>query len=353
MEALEHAGDEFACAAAIERLDDDSPVVRSAAMDILRKQKCGEAVGLIHDQIGRLPPDEQVVLLTEGLAEIEMLQMHALAALAALGELKLTVALGVTAMSSPVEAVRASGALALGEIGDPGAVPSLRYGMEVDSSWMVNRESAFALLKLGRRAEVDEFAEQMAEVGTPERAAWGVSMRLQEDLGLSVQWILDEATYQLPGEVRTAAALVLGELGVLKAEGRLEEMIGQLEPTVRVAAAYALVLLGQKSYRSIIIATTRIPDADGRALAAELLMRIDYRKRFEILGELLRDPSPKVRFAAVEAFRHVSLAEAYDRLAPALGDEDDRVRLTAAALLRNGGKAEKTTSQQAPPAEED
>ena len=337
--ALQYTEAEFAYAASTGRLEDQDLTVRAAVVDVLRHLGRPEAIELIRPQLRAPPTEERELFLTDRLRAREGLQMHAMLALAALGEKSLPVAPAVKAMSSPDADVRAVAARALGELGNPEALPSLRYGLEDDIEWRVNVASAEALLKLGRNEIVERFTEGASQSDYPEKVVWAIDMRQYKGFGPSTQWILTEATANRYPQVRARAAVALGEMGVEEAEPRLREMLRQHEAIARISAAYALARLARAKVRMIEEATGS-DDPMVRSRAVEFLAQLDGEKYEDIFRKLLDDSDPETRLAAVLAFRFTPPDMAFRHLAWPLGDENDTVRLTAAALIRGSRPVE-------------
>jgi len=340
--ALQYCDHEFAFTAAAGRLEDEDTTVRAAAVDVLRKLGRPAAAKLIRPQLKPPAPEDKEFLLTEGLRALESLQMHAMWALAELGEKSLPVAPAVKGMTGPDPHIRAVGARALGAMGNPEALPSLRYGLDEDIEWEVNSASAEALLKLGRRGIVESFAGRVSRSDYPEKVVWSINMRRSHALGPTVDWIWREATYNASAEVRMRAAVCLGEMEVHDAAPRLIEMTEHLEPLVKAAAAYALAMLRDRSKIGIIVEATGSRDPEARARAVEYLTALDGERYLGIFRSLEEDPDPRVRLAAVLAFRPgggLPPQMAFQYLAWPLGDENDEVRFTAAALIRKARHA--------------
>ena len=310
---------------ALERLRDDAPPVVGAALDILRELDRAAAVDAIaplltreHGEVGRTPTE---------------VEMRAALAMAARGERSLSIAPGVTGMSSPQPHVRATSAEVLGELGNLSALPSLRYGLEQDPEWTVQTASAEALFKLGQIGQVDEFAKTAAESGIPDRVVWAMRFREQRGRGPTLGWILDKATYNPSPEVRVQAAAVLGRLGVGRAVPRLQDMLLNLEPVVKIAAAYALCQMHEWKHLDVIEDATKNPNPDVRAKAIEYLASLRPGKDLKYYEQLQDDASPRVRLAAMLGMRHFEASRMLPLLARRLGDQDGTVKFAAAAMI--------------------
>ncbi|NQT18196.1 MAG: HEAT repeat domain-containing protein [Planctomycetes bacterium] len=336
--SLRYADGDFAFDAAIVRLEDADLSVRAAAADLLLELARPEAAKLIRSQLKPLPAAEQELFMTDRLRAHEKLRMHALLALAALGEKSLPTAPAVDAMSSSDPRTRALAARALGEMGSRDALPSLRYGLEEGIEWQVNAASAEALLKLGERGLIDGFALEAAQCEYPEKIVWAIDQRQYHDLGPTVDWILKEGTYNRSEEVRARAAVALGEMNANQAVPRLKEMLRHFEAIVRVSAAYALVRLNNRAKIRVIVDATHFPDPEVRARSVEYLVALGNRRYVRLFRSLQEDPDARVRLAATLAFRPDGIIppdETFKYLAWPLGDDDATVKFAAAALIRS------------------
>ena len=336
MRALAEGDQDLMFAAAVRGLHDSDLRVRTAAVDILRQSGRPEAVELIRPHAYQPVLEQDATLETPQMAQAEELQAHALWGMGALAVKPLPIAPGVSAMSSPHEATRVAGALALGQVGDAAAVPSLRHGLRQDPSRDVQKASARALLDLKRREIVQEFIEDIVINGSLEQVAWAIEVRASEGIGSGPRWIREQS-YNPSPEVRAAAAIAMQRIGVEGARGRLEEMAGAKEPLVQVSAAYALAKLGGKMEVKpipIIESGLKTADAEVRIRMAGYLADLDASAHANIFGVLQGDPRPDVRLAAVRALGKARPEVAARFLGQSLGDPDNTVRFTAAAIIR-------------------
>ena len=341
--ALQYADAVFAADAAAARLRDPELAVRTAAADALRRAGRLEMIALIRPQLKTEPPGGLQVIETQLLQEYERLHTHVRWALAELGDDSLPIGPLVDSMSSADPAIRAAAARALGALGKRNALPSLRYGLNDDIEWQVNRASAEALLNLDERAPAAQYAESAAGSIEPRRVVWALDVRRRHGIGPTPDWILEVASYRREPAIRRKAAEVLGRLNVARAEPRLNEMLNQFEARVRAAAAYALVLLGRPSHTEKIVEAAADDDPAVRQQALGYLAELDQARFRQAISSALNDPEPAVRFAAVLAYapsnerlpdQQIPRLAALADLGTKLDDGDDSVRFTAAALIR-------------------
>jgi len=341
--ALDYADVGFAIEAAVMKLRDRDPSVRTAAVDALRRAGRPRTISFIRSQLKEEPPGGRQVIETALQRDYERLHTHVRWALAALGDDRQPIGPLVRSMSSAAPDIRAAAAAALGELGKRDALPSLRYGLDDDIEWLVNRASAEALRKLGERGLVGRFAQVAAARPEPRRVVWAMDIRQRYDLGPSRRWILEVGTYRREPEIRQKAAEVLGRLRMLAAEPRLKEMLDQFEANVRAAAAYALVRLCRKSFDTLIVKAADAPEPEVRVQAVGYLAEIDPACYREVIASRLQDPDAAVRLAAVRAYDPLNAETEEQQIPPlialsdlggVLKDADSDVRFTAAALIR-------------------
>jgi len=261
--------------------------------------------------------------------------MHAAYAIARLHDRTLPIAPAVMGISSPASNVRAAAATALGELGNRDAIPALRRALFRDEVWEVNTIAAVALLKLGERTTVEDFALQATESDQPERVGWAIAMREAYEVGPAVDWIIKAGTFHASPVVRACAAAALGSMHVKAAQERLNAMMEtELDMTAVSSVAYALALLGECEYVYWIVRAAELEPSELRIAAMRYLARLDAGRHAAIFVQRLDDPDADVRMAAVEALRMAPREKALPGLGYALGDEADSVRFAAAAIAR-------------------
>lgn len=179
--------------------------------------------------------------------------------------------------------VRQSAAQALGDTRHPAAIPLLMEALR-DSFWWFEREQAARIL-----------------------------LTSIEKMGPGIVEPLIEALGDKEGTVRKFAAIVLGNLGDVRALEELGMTVYDLHHEVSSAAAEALTKFGSKSVE-ILLEALKHPEASIRGCAIGALGRIQDARVAPVLIEMLQDPERLVRVQAVR-----SLGELGDRRAlPAL-----------------------------------
>ena len=179
--------------------------------------------------------------------------------------------------------VRQSAAIALGDTKHPAAIPFLMEALR-DSFWWFEREQA-----------AKDLLSAIEKMGT------GIVEPLIEALG------------DKEGTVRKFAAMVLGNLGDVRAMDELGMTLYDLHHEVSKAAANALVKFGARSV-DILLEALNHPEAGIRECAINALGKIQDARVAPVLIEMLRDPERIVQKQAMQ-----SLGELRDqRAVPAL-----------------------------------
>lgn len=165
--------------------------------------------------------------------------------------------------------VRQSAALALGNTKHPAAIPFLMEALH-DSFWWFEREQAAKDL--------------LAAI---------------EKMGVGVVEPLIEALGDKEGTVRKFAAMMLGNLGDIRAMDELGMTLYDLHHEVSKAAAEALVKFGAKSV-DILLEALNHPEAGIRECAISALGNIQDARVAPVLIKMLIDPE---RIVQVQAMR--------------------------------------------------
>lgn len=179
--------------------------------------------------------------------------------------------------------VRQSAACALGDTKHPAAIPFLMEALR-DSFWWYEREQAAKDL-----------------------------LTAIEKMGAGIVEPLIEALGDKEGTVRKFAAMVLGNLGDVRAMEELGMTLYDLHHEVSKAAAEALTKFGARSV-DILLEALNHPEAGIRECAISALGKIQDARIAPVLIEMLRDPDRIVQKQAMQ-----SLGELRDQSAlPAL-----------------------------------
>ncbi len=166
--------------------------------------------------------------------------------------------------------VRQSAARALGDTKHPAAIPFLMEALR-DSFWWFEREQAAKDL--------------LASI---------------ENMGVGVVEPLIEALHDKEGTVRKFAAMVLGNLGDVRAIDELGMTLYDLHHEVSRAAAEALTKFGAKSV-DILFEALKHPEAGIRECAISALGKIQDVRVAPVLMEMLSDPERIVKTQAIKS----------------------------------------------------
>lgn len=232
--------------------------------------------------------------------------------------------------------VRDSAATALGLLGDPCAVPALLAASAAEQDPSAQAVLLRALGRIGgeaaREALVPALASRMPEIRTAAAVALG------EMGGLAAAALLEQALPRLTGrEPRVSAVLALGFAGEATAVPTLSRLLAaDPDHEVRAAAARALRLLGEPASRPALAAALNDPQADVRQQAAWALGALGALgdpAAEPALVRALGDRTADVAFAAGFALVQARVTSAGPALVPLLADRRPRPRLAAAGAL--------------------
>jgi len=240
----------------------------------------------------------------------------------------------IEALTSPSNRVRRAACTALGEIGDPDAVPALRVHAEI----MEEAQQALAMLG-GTSMALQEAVRMLAE-----QSLWGVLCRaLTSDLvrdaivqlGSNAVPALMEALCDNNPKIRSAACTALGQIGDNTAVPKLIKCLNDNAIYVRIAACTALGQIGDPSAVPALIAC--LDQQDVSEAAANALVQIG-KPAVPALIETLTNPSERVRIAACTALGQIRDASAAHALIACL-DKRDISKVAANALVQIGKPA--------------
>jgi HEAT repeat protein len=131
------------------------------------------------------------------------------------------------------------------------------------------------------------------------------------------------------------SCICAGCLGKDPLEARAEKLVGSLgdeDPNIAYASAYALIDIGKPAVDPLIEAL-KDDNPQVRSFAALALGEIRDKKAMKPLLEILADPSPKVRMNVAYSLGEIGAVEAVEPLIKLLKDEDGEVvRMTVIAL---------------------
>ncbi|MDQ1301630.1 MAG: hypothetical protein QG637_1552, partial [Chloroflexota bacterium] len=193
---------------------------------------------------------------------------------------------------------RQAAIIALGRIGDAGAVPALMR--------MLGAGSELAIVTAGALAKIGD------------RRAFEALLALLGHADASVRQAIVSALNSL-GHPDMAAAMV----------GRLRDP----DPLVRESAVKIAGYFGYDECVELLLAACADPDLNVRRVALEHIPYLDDKRIFDILLDALRQPPALVRAAAARGLAQVEGTRAMQPLIAALDDRDAWVRYYAARSL--------------------
>ena len=165
-------------------------------------------------------------------------------------------------------------AAALGEIGDPSAIPTLLLTLKKERHSVVRAEAAMALGKLG---DVSVIPHLLAALGDESLLVVGTVAAALRELGdtLAGPEMADRLASPLStASDRRAAAVALGELGYEPAVGSLVDALADSNAEVRESAARALGKLGDREAPQAISSRLNDEDAEVRRAAVWVYGRL-------------------------------------------------------------------------------
>ena len=196
-------------------------------------------------------------------------------------------------LDDPKIEVRQSAAVALGETKHPAAIPFLMEALR-DSHWWFEREQAAADL-----------------------------LSAIEKMGPAAVEPLIEALGDKEGTVRKFAAMVLGNLGDIRAIEELGMTLYDLHHEVSKAAADALTKFGARSV-NILLEALKHPEAGIRECAISALAKIQDVRIAPVLIEMLRDPERIVQKQAIQSLGEIRDHRALPPLQEIVSNRADR-----------------------------
>ncbi len=216
-----------------------------------------------------------------------------------------TVPLLIEALTMPDAAVRAEAAEALGERADPRAVPPLMAALS-DSDPDVGYRAAWALGEMGDPRAVGPLIQALTRPARDSRTS--------------------------RDSVAEAAARALGDLGDPRAVAPLSDAFrGAADEHFQVAVLSALGQIGDPSSLPLVVEAARRGTKDVRASAALSIGHLGDARHIGLLVELLDDPGEYVRANAAEALGWTGAGA--EAILPAMTDPSIHVRRDAACAL--------------------
>ncbi|GET40636.1 HEAT repeat domain-containing protein [Microseira wollei] len=226
--------------------------------------------------------------------------------------------------------VREKAAEALGNIGNPQAVPALIAALK-DKDSFSRTNAAEALGNIGNPQAVDALiaalnyedwfvrikaGEALGKIGNPQAVDVLMSALNHEDMSVSMN-----------------AAEALGKIDNLQAVDALMLALNDEDQDVRRKAAEVLGKIGNSQAVDALMVALNDEDQDVRTNAAEALGKIGHPQAVDALIADLKDQHKWVRWKAPEALGKIGNPQAVPALIAALNHEDGYMRWKAAEAL--------------------
>jgi len=226
--------------------------------------------------------------------------------------------------------ILAFSASALGEIGNPRAVPVLVSGLSHED-WNVRRSSAYALTEIGERG-VDKIAEALKD-GNDDVRYWVT--RILESIGEPGVPFLVKALKDANREIRFFAAKALGTSFDTTVARSLINSLNDEIWSVRKAAADSICRLENLNIDDVLrhIASD---NENIRYWVSQIIARVGERFLPRII-EAMRKGDAELRLYACQAAGMFSSSDLIDPLIGALRDDSEWVRTYAAISLGRTG----------------
>ncbi|GAB4274312.1 MAG: hypothetical protein Kow0029_14560 [Candidatus Rifleibacteriota bacterium] len=221
-------------------------------------------------------------------------------------------------------------ASALGEIGNPRAVPVLINGLS-HSDWNVRRCSAYALSEIGERG-VDKIAEALKSNNDDVRY-WGT--RILESIGEPGVPYLIKALNDSNREIRFFAAKALAGAFDANVARSLINALSDEVWSVRKIAAESITKLEQLNIEDLLRHISS-DNADVRYWVRKIISEIGIKYLPKII-ETMRKGDAELRLYSVQAAGLIDSPELIEPLIGALRDDSEWVRTYAAISLGQTG----------------
>ncbi|HNW34113.1 MAG TPA: HEAT repeat domain-containing protein [Candidatus Ozemobacteraceae bacterium] len=217
-------------------------------------------------------------------------------------------------------------AAALGEIGNPKAVPALIEGLS-NASWNVRRSCAYALTEIGEKG-VDRIAEALNSQNDDVRY-WVT--RILESIGEPGMPYLVKALNDKSKNIRFFAAKALGGSSNPDVIRDLIKSLADPSWSVRRAASLSITRLENFGVDQLLRAMS-FDNEDVRFWIGQILEKTG-RHHLEKIHENMRLGDRELRLCCCQALGVIASPSSVDILMDALRDESDWVRIYAAIAL--------------------
>jgi HEAT repeat protein len=221
---------------------------------------------------------------------------------------------------------RKAAAIALGRIGDSGAVPALVGVLTGDDELTI--VAAGALGKIGDRRAFDALLEMLghADVAVRQAAIAAINSLGHPEMAEHALKLLSDANPY----VRESAVKIAGYFGYAECTGLLLDRCHDADENVRRAAVEHIAYLEDDRVIPTLVDALRNAPPRVRAAAAAAFAQVDSPTALPHLLDALRDTDSWVRYFAARSIGRHRRVESLDALARvASGDEASHVRIAA------------------------
>jgi len=242
-----------------------------------------------------------ILLLVNMTSENGSGKKAAITALGQLGDPKAIPSLSIALLEDKNAGVRAEAAQALGRIGDKQVAAVLAKALQEDQNKEVRHKAAQALKQLSWQPQ-----------SVKERVLYSLAQKKNKEiinLGKQALPVIIELLDHKDSEIRKESALILGEFkSATAAEALARRLAEDKVSSVRVQAAKALGLIGDPgSISSLSIALLEDKDRNVRAEAVQALGKTGDSKVTNVIAKALMEDNDKtVRKQAAQALKQLS-----------------------------------------------
>lgn len=237
-------------------------------------------------------------------------------------------------LESSNQAARAAAIDLLGEHGDSAAAPALRTALGSPDA-AVRTRAAAALGRLRDIASVPPLCRALEYGGDlPMVAAWALGEIGDPRAVPELLEVLRSGERAAEGDLRRTAAIALGRIGDESAVPALCEALRDPVIEVRESAAEALEMLASPLAVPALCAALAVPQDRVRLRVVAALERIRDERAVEALARCFDEASPVVRGKVLRALAAIGSEQGLPTLCRGLGDRKVDVRREAAEALR-------------------
>lgn len=285
--------------------------------DTSLRDKCATALGRLH-------ATEAVDALIE--LAVKRQNKNALEALGAVGDQRALPVL-LNAFKSANPALRSGAAAALGRLGHRDAVTLLAQGLATEKSDSVRGVIVSALGELGDPRALPALRGALTAKGASyrEQLAWALGHCGDATVVPDLQTLLDDPEER----VRFAAAMGLAEIGDAASAQALRAKLTDAEENTRIAAAFALAFLDAKEGMPVLAPNVHSKTHWQRFATVVAMLRLGTPEAREVLAKGAQDVLPGLAAIA----RRGREGQRVEALLPALTDPNRDVRQYTARAL--------------------